>query len=71
LSLGPLIPRVTRREKNENWANCEFVVGKYIPSMMASYDYWWARHVGLMAVVAIGEGTGNVVCCSFPVLSSL
>jgi hypothetical protein len=39
--------------------------------MMASYDYWWARHVGLMAVVAIGEGTGNVVCCSLPVLSSL
>jgi hypothetical protein len=39
------------------------VVGQYVPSMMASYD-WWARHVGLMVVVAIGEGTGKVQCCS-------
>ncbi|PPQ74728.1 hypothetical protein CVT26_005110 [Gymnopilus dilepis] len=32
---------------------------QYIPSMMASYD-WRVRHAGLMAIAAIGEGTGKV-----------
>ncbi|KAJ3506180.1 hypothetical protein NLJ89_g7010 [Agrocybe chaxingu] len=31
-----------------------------IPSMMASYD-WRVRHAGLMAIAAIGEGTGKVM----------
>jgi len=30
--------------------------------MLASYD-WRVRHAGLMAIAAIGEGTGKV-CCS-------
>ncbi|PPQ86212.1 hypothetical protein CVT25_006892 [Psilocybe cyanescens] len=33
---------------------------QYIPSMMASYD-WRVRHAGLMAIAAIGEGTGKVM----------
>ncbi|KAF9521782.1 armadillo-type protein [Crepidotus variabilis] len=33
---------------------------QYIPSMMASYD-WRVRHAGLMAIAAIGEGTGRVM----------
>ncbi|KAK7458738.1 importin subunit beta-3 [Stygiomarasmius scandens] len=33
---------------------------QYIPSMLASYD-WRARHAGLMAIAAIGEGTGKVM----------
>ncbi|KAG6909546.1 hypothetical protein DXG01_016939 [Tephrocybe rancida] len=33
---------------------------KYIPSMLASYD-WRVRHAGLMAIAAIGEGTGKVM----------
>ncbi|TFK64924.1 ARM repeat-containing protein [Pluteus cervinus] len=32
----------------------------HIPSMMASYD-WQMRHAGLMAIAAIGEGTGKVM----------
>ncbi|KIY43233.1 ARM repeat-containing protein [Fistulina hepatica ATCC 64428] len=32
----------------------------YIPSMLCSYD-WRARHAGLMAIAAIGEGTGRVM----------
>jgi importin-5 len=28
--------------------------------MLASYD-WRARHAGLMAIAAIGEGTGKVM----------
>jgi hypothetical protein len=32
---------------------------QYIPSMLASYD-WRVRHAGLMAIAAIGEGTGKV-----------
>ncbi|KAF5376326.1 hypothetical protein D9615_008446 [Tricholomella constricta] len=33
---------------------------QYIPSMLASYD-WRVRHAGLMAIAAIGEGTGKVM----------
>ncbi|THU84282.1 ARM repeat-containing protein [Dendrothele bispora CBS 962.96] len=33
---------------------------QYIPSMLVSYD-WRARHAGLMAIAAIGEGTGKVM----------
>ncbi|PPR07809.1 hypothetical protein CVT24_002881 [Panaeolus cyanescens] len=33
---------------------------QYIPSMLASYD-WRVRHAGLMAIAAIGEGTGRVM----------
>ncbi|KAK2464446.1 hypothetical protein APHAL10511_003594 [Amanita phalloides] len=33
---------------------------QYIPSMLASFD-WRARHAGLMAIAAIGEGTGTVM----------
>ena len=33
---------------------------KYIPSMLANYD-WRSRHAGLMAIAAIGEGTGRVM----------
>ncbi|TFK68992.1 ARM repeat-containing protein [Pluteus cervinus] len=33
---------------------------QHIPSMMASYD-WRMRHAGLMAIAAIGEGTGKVM----------
>ncbi|KAF8637449.1 hypothetical protein AX17_002814 [Amanita inopinata Kibby_2008] len=33
---------------------------QYIPSMLASYD-WKVRHAGLMAIAAIGEGTGTVM----------
>ncbi|KAF8324745.1 armadillo-type protein [Amanita rubescens] len=33
---------------------------QYIPSMLASCD-WRARHAGLMAIAAIGEGTGRVM----------
>ncbi|KAF8735083.1 hypothetical protein AX14_002755 [Amanita brunnescens Koide BX004] len=33
---------------------------QYIPSMLASFD-WRARHAGLMAIAAIGEGTGRVM----------
>jgi hypothetical protein len=33
--------------------------------MMASYD-WRVRHAGLMAIAAIGEGTGKVRFDSFP-----
>ncbi|KDR69484.1 hypothetical protein GALMADRAFT_128597 [Galerina marginata CBS 339.88] len=33
---------------------------QHIPSMMASYD-WRVRHAGLMAIAAIGEGTGKVM----------
>ncbi|KAF5347677.1 hypothetical protein D9758_014842 [Tetrapyrgos nigripes] len=33
---------------------------QYIPAMLASYD-WRARHAGLMAIAAIGEGTGKVM----------
>jgi hypothetical protein len=29
--------------------------------MLASYD-WRVRHAGLMAIAAIGEGTGKVCC---------
>jgi hypothetical protein len=36
-----------------------YVVEQYIPSMLASYD-WRVRHAGLMAIAAIGEGTGKV-----------
>ena len=32
---------------------------QYIPSMLASYD-WRVCHAGLMAIAAIGEGTGKV-----------
>ena len=32
---------------------------QYIPSMLASFD-WRVRHAGLMAIAAIGEGTGKV-----------
>ncbi|KAG5635297.1 hypothetical protein H0H81_011779 [Sphagnurus paluster] len=37
-----------------------FVDTQYIPSMLASYD-WRVRHAGLMAIAAIGEGTGKVM----------
>ncbi|KAF6749808.1 armadillo-type protein [Ephemerocybe angulata] len=33
---------------------------QYIPSMLVSYD-WRQRHAGLMAIAAIGEGTGKVM----------
>jgi hypothetical protein len=33
---------------------------QYIPSMMVSFD-WRVRHAGLMAIAAIGEGTGKVM----------
>ncbi|KAG6856072.1 hypothetical protein H0H87_007683 [Tephrocybe sp. NHM501043] len=33
---------------------------QYIPSMLLSYD-WRSRHAGLMAIAAIGEGTGKVM----------
>ncbi|KAG6860543.1 hypothetical protein C0995_010005 [Termitomyces sp. Mi166 len=33
---------------------------QYIPSMLASYD-WRVRHAGLMAIAAIGEGTGKIM----------
>lgn len=33
---------------------------QYIPSMLASFD-WRVRHAGLMAIAAIGEGTGKVM----------
>ncbi|TFK20034.1 ARM repeat-containing protein [Coprinopsis marcescibilis] len=32
----------------------------YIPAMLANYD-WRSRHAGLMAIAAIGEGTGKVM----------
>ncbi|KAF8232024.1 hypothetical protein L208DRAFT_1459017 [Tricholoma matsutake] len=34
--------------------------GKYIHSMLASYD-WRVCHAGLMAIAAIGEGTGKPI----------
>ncbi|KAG6834851.1 hypothetical protein H0H93_006907, partial [Arthromyces matolae] len=33
---------------------------QYIPSMLLSYD-WRVRHAGLMAIAAVGEGTGKVM----------
>ncbi|KAM6503013.1 Armadillo-type fold [Amanita muscaria] len=33
---------------------------QFIPSMLASFD-WRARHAGLMAIAAIGEGTGRIM----------
>ncbi|RXW25102.1 hypothetical protein EST38_g773 [Candolleomyces aberdarensis] len=33
---------------------------QYIPMMLVSYD-WRSRHAGLMAIAAIGEGTGKVM----------
>ncbi|KAJ2911702.1 hypothetical protein MD484_g8710, partial [Candolleomyces efflorescens] len=38
----------------------EWLGEDYIPMMLVSYD-WRSRHAGLMAIAAIGEGTGKVM----------
>jgi hypothetical protein len=38
--------------------------------MLASYD-WRVRHAGLMAIAAIGEGTGKVALFRWPCMTCL
>lgn len=57
------------REAVRLWFQCfRLRFRQYIPSMLASYD-WRVRHAGLMAIAAIGEGTGKVCILALACLS--